>query len=131
MSRARPQRGWAILGALAITAAMTTLVAVGFGARHRDLSFEARTLQRTQARWAAESGIARALGRSGARALKGRLPSTKECTKVAYQVRRTGQDITATGRCIPPKGPDRTVTIVAAVARGRVQSWRERPTSPR
>lgn len=121
MRAARRQRGWAVLGALMAISGLTVVITIGFRARDRELDFEDRGLQRAQARWAAESAIARSQSR-GFSTVQGELASTEVCARVRYQVRRTPQGtLQATGWC----GDARPVTIEVRVAGGRIVSWSE------
>ena len=129
------QRGYAALGAMMVVFALGAVATIGLNARTRDLGFEARSLRRHQARWAAESGIARArLRRASGRplGLQASLPGHLVCSRVSYSTTADGNDrIRATGRCIREGRKDVTITIditLRGAGRGRIVRWREGPT---
>jgi len=131
----RARRGWAVLGALMTILALVTVATVGFRARDRDLAFEDGSVQRAQARWAAEAAVARGLARMrrGQPApVKGELPSDVRCARVRYALTPGPQgSLRAEGRCEPARGRPVTAHVVLTVTRGpagpEITSWREGP----
>lgn len=131
-SRRKRSSGYVSLGVLMAVAALAVVVTVGFNSRSRDLSFEARSLRRHQARWAAESALARARARRAKNQrseVSGTLPPHLVCDEVGY---RSSEDIAGTiraqGWC--RRDGRRDVRAVIRVkltgrGRGRIVSWQE------
>ncbi|MEM7676517.1 MAG: hypothetical protein AAF449_10990 [Myxococcota bacterium] len=124
--------GYAAIGALMVVTALSVVAVVGFSARNRDLSFEARGMQRYQARRAAESGWARARTRRAegrSPVVEGTLPGHHACDHISYRTEAGhGDVIVAKGVC--QRGPTRIETTleitVRGPRRGTIERWLER-----
>ena len=118
-----------------VVAALVAVAVGGLQARTRDLGFESRALRRTQARWAAESGIARGaerLSRGVPPEVRGTLKPHSVCDRIAYRVQRTAGHTTtleSIGRCSRAGRKDAEVRIRVSYQKSgtrlRVTDWRE------
>lgn len=136
------QRGSAAAFALVIALALGVVLTVALRARSTGLSFEQRSLDRTCARWSAESGLAHLLaelaaGRRPDR-LTGKISATEQHSAIDYQVvvRSTGArlEVSIEGTCVPASGERAAVsrlevTLGKKKGRHRVERWRE-PAGP-
>ena len=128
----KQQGGYAVLGALMVVVALATVTTIGLSARTRDLGFEARSLRRHQARWAAESALARARMRREAgrpETVEGRLPTSRACETLTYQTRRLADKrLAAVGTCYRSGRADIHARITVrwtGPGRGQLASWSE------
>lgn len=112
-------------------ATIAIVVALGIAARRSDLAFESRGLERAQARWAAESALARAMAELSA----GRLPSNMSgplkgstCAEVRYalKVERSPRGVSLIGEGLcQENGRSRPArSRITALARGSGNQWR-------
>ena len=129
------QRGHAATGATMVVLALAAVATVGLHARTRDLGFEARSLRRHQARWAAESAVARARARRAAGLaidVQGNLPKHLVCDRIRYSAVAPARDrVVATGICVRAGRSDVRMAIdvrLQGEGRGRIVDWREAPT---
>jgi len=114
-----------------VVTALSVVAVVGFSARTRDLAFEARSLQRHQARRAAESGVARArMRRAQNRSpeIEGTLPAHLVCDRISYRTEAHNDTLVATGIC--ERGDvrirARLEVIIRGPGMGTIDAWRER-----